>query len=82
MVQARTTPPVRRTTVRPAPVATSTTATGACNIKGNISNEGEKIYHVPGQRYYNVTKISVSKGERWFCNEAQAVATGWRKALI
>jgi micrococcal nuclease len=52
-----------------------------CLIKGNINSEGVKIYHVPGGGSYNVTKITPSKGERWFCTEAEAVANGWRKAL-
>ncbi|WP_292570386.1 hypothetical protein [Mesorhizobium sp.] len=53
----------------------------SCNIKGNISyNTGEKIYHVPGQEYYSETRISLLKGERWFCSEAEARAAGWRKA--
>ncbi len=51
-----------------------------CVIKGNISSKGERIYHVPGGRYYNRTKISTAKGERWFCSEAKARAAGWRKA--
>lgn len=51
-----------------------------CKIKGNIASDGEKIYHVPGGRSYNVTKIDTSKGERWFCTEKQAVNAGWRKA--
>lgn len=51
-----------------------------CNIKGNISAEGERIYHMPGQKFYGVTKISEAKGERWFCSEAQAVAAGWRRS--
>ena len=53
----------------------------ACNIKGNISrNGGTRIYHVPGQEYYDATRISLKKGERWFCSEAEARAAGWRKA--
>ena len=29
-------------------------ATSACHIKGNISiNTGERIYHVPGQMFYD-----------------------------
>jgi len=52
----------------------------ACNIKGNISRKGERIYHIPGQKYYDRTKISESKGERWFCSEGEARAAGWRKA--
>ena len=52
-----------------------------CVIKGNISSSGERIYHVPGQRYYDKTVISWSKGERWFCTEQEAVAADWRKAI-
>jgi micrococcal nuclease len=51
-----------------------------CVIKGNINSEGVKIYHVPGGGYYDQTKISPDKGERWFCTEAEAVANGWRKS--
>lgn len=56
---------------------------GNCNIKGNISvRTGEKIYHVPGQKYYAATKISPEFGERWFCSEKEAKEAGWRKAKI
>jgi hypothetical protein len=51
-------------------------------IKGNISSSGERIYHVPGQRYYDKTLIHLSKGERRFCTEQEAVAAGWRKAKV
>lgn len=54
-----------------------------CTIKGNISTRtGEKIYHVPGQRYYDATQIDLSKGERWFCSEQDAQDAGWRKAKV
>lgn len=52
----------------------------ACNIKGNVSSSGERIYHMPGQKYYSRTAISTGKGERWFCSEAEARSAGWRKA--
>ena len=53
---------------------------GGCLIKGNVSTRGEHIYHVPGRRWYDQTKIDTSKGERWFCSEAEARAAGWRPA--
>jgi hypothetical protein len=53
-----------------------------CVIKGNISSIGERIYHVPGQRYYDKTIINWNKGERWFCSEQEAVRAGWRKAKV
>ena len=43
-------------------------------------SKGERIYHVPGQENYGRTRISTSKGERWFCSEADARAAGWRRA--
>ena len=49
-----------------------------CKIKGNINSKGEKIYHVPGGRYYDSTQIDLPQGERWFCNERQAKDAGWR----
>lgn len=52
----------------------------SCSVKGNISSSGEKIYHMPGQHYYDKTVIDQSKGERWFCNEQEAVSAGWRKS--
>lgn len=54
--------------------------TQTCHIKGNISSSGERIFHVPGQKYYAATRISTRKGERWFCSEAEARSAGWRKA--
>ena len=52
-----------------------------CDIKGNISiSSGEKIYHVPGGRYYDETVISPEYGERWFCTEQEAINNGWRKS--
>lgn len=51
-----------------------------CVIKGNISSSGEKIYHLPGCDYYEQTYIDESKGEQWFCTEAEARQAGWRKA--
>ena len=55
---------------------------GQCDIKGNINREGERIYHVPGQRYYDDTVISEERGERWFCSEGEAREAGWRKAKV
>ena len=53
---------------------------GACQIKGNISRSGKRIYHVPGGQWYERTRIDTSKGERWFCSDAEARAAGWRRA--
>ena len=55
-------------------------SSGGCRVKGNISRDGTHIYHVPGGHYYERTKISTSKGERWFCSEAEAKSEGWRRS--
>lgn len=52
----------------------------ACDIKGNINTKGHRIYHMPGQKHYQKTGIRPERGERWFCSEAQARASGWRAA--
>ncbi|TXN81961.1 thermonuclease family protein [Methylobacterium sp. WL8] len=63
----------------PAPVSpTVPPAAGSCSIKGNISRKGERVYHVPGSRDYDRTRISVKDGERMFCSEDEAKAAGWR----
>jgi hypothetical protein len=54
-----------------------------CGIKGNISiNTGERIYHMPGQKYYFATRINWFRGERWFGSESDARAAGWRKSRV
>lgn len=50
---------------------------GDCVIKGNINSKGARIYHVPGGRWYDQTKIDEAKGERLFCSEGEAKAFGW-----
>ncbi|RWP68213.1 MAG: thermonuclease family protein [Mesorhizobium sp.] len=64
----------------PVPLFAIGNGNSGCNIKGNISADGEHIYHVPGQKFYDVTRISESKGERWFCSEADARSAGWRRS--
>lgn len=44
-------------------------------IKGNINSKGEKIYHVPGGQFYDVTKP-----EEWFATEEEAQSAGYRKS--
>jgi endonuclease YncB( thermonuclease family) len=51
-----------------------------CPIKGNISANGH-IYHTPWSRHYAATKISLEKGERWFCSEEEAIKAGFRAPI-
>ncbi|MBN2631280.1 MAG: thermonuclease family protein [Rhodobacteraceae bacterium] len=50
-----------------------------CAIKGNI-NGPSRIYHMPGQRDYDATRITPEKGEAWFCSESDAKDAGFRPA--
>jgi len=49
-----------------------------CRIKGNVAADGSRIYHTPGSRWYDRTRIDTDRGERWFCHTAAAKAAGWR----
>lgn len=65
--------------VTPVPASSQN---GDCLIKGNISSSSEKIYHLPGQRYYEKTIIDETADEHWFCTEQEALAAGWRRSKI
>ena len=64
----------------PSTPAEPGSAAAGCDIKGNINSKGEKIFHQPGDSSYPDTVITESKGERYFCSVADAVAAGWRAA--
>ncbi|HEY4564180.1 MAG TPA: hypothetical protein VIJ36_14445 [Thermoanaerobaculia bacterium] len=52
-----------------------------CNIKGNINRKtGDRVYHLPGQKHYDEVTVEPEAGERWFCTEDEAQASGWRKS--
>lgn len=69
---------------QPATVSAIQEDTAACDspmVKGNVSaTSGEKIYHMPGDRFYEVTKIDSENGERWFCTPEEAEDAGWRRS--
>lgn len=65
----------RRAAAAPSDAAPAT----GCTIKGNVGASG-RIYHQPGQRDYAATRITVSKGEAWFCSPTEAEAAGFRPA--
>lgn len=60
-------------------VPDATVAPDGCAIKGNISGSG-RIFHQPGQRDYDRTRIDPARGERWFCSATEAETAGWRAA--
>ena len=50
-------------------------------IKGNITDNG-RIYHMPWSPWYGKVRIDPARGERWFCNENEAMAAGWRPVRV
>jgi endonuclease YncB( thermonuclease family) len=52
-----------------------------CIIKGNISRSGERIYHLPNQRFYARIRMDIGRDRRWFCTPEEAEAAGWRRSL-
>lgn len=55
---------------------------GGYYIKGNVNAYGKKIYHMPGQMYYDIVRVSVQHGGRNFRTEEEAVRAGFRKSKI
>lgn len=50
-----------------------------CIIKGNVSQiTNEKLYFFPECPSYSQTRIDPSKGERYFCTEAEAQSAGFK----
>jgi endonuclease YncB( thermonuclease family) len=52
-----------------------------CLIKGNVNQNGERIYHMPGQAFYDKVRMDLGNGKRWFCTPEEAEAAGWRRAF-
>ncbi len=49
-------------------------------IKGNVSSEGKRIYHVPNGSYYDKVDVSLGSGEQYFCSEEDAKAAGFYRS--
>ncbi|NCP11144.1 MAG: thermonuclease family protein [Sphingomonadales bacterium] len=78
--RAANAPPAPRAAAPPAATRRATPAasnirSANCAIKGNHSRRGDWIYHLPGSKYYRVTRA-----EAYFCSEAEARAAGYRRA--
>ncbi len=64
-----------------APTGSAAPVNSRCPFKGNVSADGRRIVHAPGQRDYDGTRIDLARGERWFCSLAEAERAGWRPAM-
>jgi hypothetical protein len=61
------------------PASAAGAPTSDCLIKGNVNSKGERIYHLPGGLDYAKVNMAAPR-KRWFCNEEEAKAAGWRPA--
>jgi hypothetical protein len=52
-------------------------APDGCPIKGHVRG-GRRVYVLPWSRGYESVRVRLSRGERWFCSEADARAAGWK----
>jgi endonuclease YncB( thermonuclease family) len=73
--------PINAQAVLLAPSVTDGAPSPECTIKGNVNRNGERIYHLPNQRFYARIKMDEGDGKRWFCTPEEAEAAGWRRAL-
>lgn len=70
------------TKVSPEPPAKLEATYGGYYIKGNINASGEKIYHMPGQMYYDILRVSLRHGGKNFRTEDEAIRAGFRKSKV
>jgi hypothetical protein len=71
-----------RATLPDAGEAEAAAAARGCAVKGNVAASGARLYHLPGARSYAATRIEPARGEAWFCTEAEALAAGFRPAVL
>ena len=71
-----TTQPQATPAPTPTPASQPQQSQSACVIKGNEGRNG-KIYHMPGQKYYNKTNPEVM-----FCSEVEAQNAGFRRSKV
>ncbi len=50
-----------------------------CAIKGNTNWSGQRIFHKPGGRRYKRITMEGRYGDRWFCSQIEAIASGCRE---
>ena len=52
-----------------------------CVIKGNVRRDrGTRFYHLPNCYNYKKIVVNEKEGDRWFCNEEEAVKAGFKKS--
>jgi len=59
--------------------AAKAAAPDGCPIKGRITS-GRKAYLMPWSHGYAEASVRTGRGERWFCDEAEALNAGFKPA--
>jgi endonuclease YncB( thermonuclease family) len=54
--------------------------TDACNVKGTLRGDNQRIYVVPTDKGYDAETLDPARGERLFCSDEEARRAGWRRA--
>lgn len=50
-----------------------------CDVKGIVTEQGNKVYYVPTDANYEEIEIVPERGERLFCSDDEAELAGWRR---
>jgi len=50
-----------------------------CDVKGIVTDKGERVYYVPTDDNYDDTTVSPERGERMFCSDDEAQLAGWKR---
>jgi endonuclease YncB( thermonuclease family) len=58
--------------------ASGSAAPEGCAIKGSVNVKGDRVYHTPESPWYDRIVVDPARGQRWFCDVAEAEAAGWR----
>jgi len=53
-----------------------------CNVKGVITDGGERVYYVPTDHEYKRLTIDPARGERLFCSDEAARLAGWIRPAV
>jgi hypothetical protein len=48
-----------------------------CIIKGDVDEQGNKVYYLPGHPHYGEISIEMGSDDRWFCSISEAGLNGW-----
>ena len=73
--------PIDAQAILTGPDATAGAPSPECTIKGTVSRNGVRIFHMQGQKSYAKINMTTGGDRRWFCTPEEAEAAGWRRAV-